>query len=201
MMLRRMLITLLLLLSSALYAQESVLFKREGIHTEIVISRDLVAEHLPQIAENFQQHAYLQFGWGDSDYFGAKKKGLLKTGKALFWPTRANVKVSPWTRSNKEKYTEIQLDMDDAALKQLFLALKRSFRYQKNGQLKLDKEVDEARFYAAKGRYFFLNTCNNWTAKMLKSAGLKMGVRRSILAGSVEKQVKRDRKRRVGTTS
>ena len=43
----------------------------------------------------------------------------------------------------------------------------------------------DSHFYKGEGHYYLMNTCNNWTARGLKSAGLNISPTFKLTAGSI----------------
>ncbi|MBA2270962.1 MAG: DUF2459 domain-containing protein, partial [Chthoniobacterales bacterium] len=58
-----------------------------------------------------------------------------------------------------------------------------------------------SRFYPAHGRYYFANTCNNWTARMMRAGGFAadVGPTGTWSAGAVMAQARRLARERTST--
>ena len=60
------------------------------------------------------------------------------------------------------------------------------FRNKKGGVVPLNKGIFEnSQFYQGEGDYYLMNTCNKWTAKGLKSAGMDISPAFMLTAGSI----------------
>lgn len=71
----------------------SIYIVSHGWHTGIVVPALDVYEKLPQLEERFGQTPYLEFGWGDQDFYQAAEGTLGLAVKALFWRTDTVVHV------------------------------------------------------------------------------------------------------------
>jgi uncharacterized protein (TIGR02117 family) len=166
-----------------------------GWHTGIVINRASLAESglMPEVAD-FPEARYLEFGWGDRDFYMSADETLWITVKAALVPSSpvmhvaAVARVEPQGRSRDA----IGLTLSGRSFRQLVRAISAS----------LDRPADgaaepiapglgrDSRFYPARGRFHLLNTCNTWTATMLYAAGLPVSPKGVITAGTLMRRVR-----------
>jgi len=147
-----------------------------GWHTAIIVPATDMLARFPALRTRFGGSQYLEFGWGDKDFYQAEEPGVGLAGKAVLWPTKAVMHVVAVTGDvddffpNSEIHRLCLLQNHYAALLDFIAG---SFRRTKAGAaLPLGKGLyGDSRFYEAEGNYTLFNTCNTWTAKGLKSAG------------------------------
>jgi hypothetical protein len=65
--------------------------------------------------------------------------------------------------------------------------IEHSFYKDSDGNIIKTKDGTDgdSQFYKGEGQYYLVNTCNTWTAKGLKSAGLSISPTFKITAGSI----------------
>ena len=112
------------------------------------------------------------------------------TLKAIFLPTDSVVHAVAVTRkANKYfKHSEVEkFCLGDPELKSLIEFISGSFFRDESGNvMKLNHGIyGESQFYMAKGDFHIFNTCNKWTAKGLKSAGMDISTTFKLTAGSI----------------
>ena len=131
----------------------------------------------PHITDNDR---WLSVGWGDRAFYinTPKLKDLrLSTSlRALFWPTDT-VLLIQGQRALPKHYRVQPVTISRAAYLRLTQFILSSFARDATEQPIFIQASDryDGSFYAAKGRYFLLNTCNDWTAKGLRIANTRGG--------------------------
>lgn len=172
----------------------SLYFTNNGLHTHVLFPAQEVKARVPALQAYFPDIAWLQIGWGDYQYYGNPEQTKWMGVKALFTPTAAvmgilGVHAIPNDIPKKRKLYEIPLNNMHWNAILAFVC----------GYLKLDaaNQISEIRvkengevFLKARGTYTIFNTCNHWTARALKTAGLNMNPRRSFSPNYVERWVK-----------
>jgi uncharacterized protein (TIGR02117 family) len=162
---------------------------REGLHTGIVVPAGTIQSRLPQLGSRFPDSPYLEFGWGDKTYYEAEEVTSGLTLRAVFLPTDSVMRVvaipdSPETHFADSELEALCLDRQQYSL--LIGFIEHSFHKDSEGNIIDSKDGFEgdSQFFKAEGNYFLFNTCNNWTAKGLKSAGLEISPAFKFTAGS-----------------
>jgi uncharacterized protein (TIGR02117 family) len=161
-----------------------VFVSSNGWHTDITIARaDIPAGKIPESAD-FAHAQYLQFGWGDENYYTEPDPGLGTTLGAAF-PGPAVVHLAGLSRRPAETFTgveEVTLTLDEATFVRLVDFLHGSF--ERGGEARATSSgpgvYSFSRFYPATGEFHLFNTCNTWTARALAHAGL------DVKAGGVQ---------------
>lgn len=153
----------------------TVYVSSNGWHTDIAIARaDIPAGRIPEKAD-FQDAVYLQFGWGDADFYTEPDPGIGTTlGTVLPGPAvvhLAGLTVRPSLTFRELEEVTLTLDADQFA--RLVDHLHASF--DRSGDRVAGPGIYAfSRFYPATGEFHLFNTCNTWTARALAAAGLEV---------------------------
>jgi uncharacterized protein (TIGR02117 family) len=163
-------------------------------HSGVALPRAALAPAiLPEVAD-FPDSDYLEFGWGDRDYYEGKR-GAWVILKAALWPRPGVLHVAscigrvvtcfPYSRI-------VSLDMPYSALQRVSERLGDSF--QRDAQPKAASLgpglYGESRFYPSREKFYLLKTCNAWTAGLLQVAGYPIRPASSLTVDAVVKQLK-----------
>jgi len=168
-------------------------FSRDGIHTHLVLPSELLLLYVPDLKRYLEPYAWARVGWGDYAYYGAAHQPLRLALRALLVPTAAVIAVRGLAnfgeRMSQQQRTyslNISLQQVDAAAR--YVA--SHFAYNAHNQLThvREKPCGEV-FFASTGTYLMFNTCNNWTSRGLKAAGMRCWPLFSFLPSQVEKSV------------
>ena len=177
-------------------AQSQLYFSREGIHTHLVLPSASVLRLLPELGEQLAAKAWAQIGWGDYRYYGAPDQSLLLGLRALLLPTHAVIAVKGLddivTQASAARRI-YNLGDSPAVIDAVAAFIARYFLVNRQQQLikVRNKPCGEA-FYRSRGIYIATNTCNNWTSRGLKQAGLRCLPSVNFLPGQVEQSVRRN---------
>ncbi len=165
-----------------------------GWHTGIVIAgRDRGAE-LAFLDRHFDQTNWFEIGWGDKRFYqaGEFRAGLML--RAGLVPTDTVLHVTALPEQPESYFTSsrvIELRIDTAGLERLISAIAGHFQLDENGNPLTSGEglYGESLFFDATGRFHAFNTCNTWTARMLKQAGVPIRTFMTLRANSVMSQL------------
>jgi uncharacterized protein (TIGR02117 family) len=147
-----------------------------GFHTGLLLrTEDVPRDAWPEV-DAIPDHPWVEVGWGSEIFYRAKKI-TAPVVIGAFLPNPSVLHVVGWDDPPEEMFTAgdlIRLQVEDARFADLC-------RYI-HGSYVLDEQQDpqdlgpgiygDSRFFRARGKYYFPNTCNVWTAKGLKTAGL-----------------------------
>jgi uncharacterized protein (TIGR02117 family) len=171
-------------------APKEIYIVSHGWHTGFVVPASTIQSLLPQLRDRFPDTPYMEFGWGDKSYYQAEEATSGLTMRAIFWPTESVVHVvavpeRPDLHFSDDEAETLCLDNEQYAL--LISFIEHSFYKDSDGSIiKLkDGSYGDSHFYKGEGDYYLMNTCNTWTAKGLKSAGLSISPAFKITAGSI----------------
>ncbi|MFP4564391.1 MAG: DUF2459 domain-containing protein [Spirochaetia bacterium] len=141
--------------------------------------------NLPE--ERFEGTAdlYAFFGWGDREFFVRTPTWAdltLNTAlESLFWPTDGTMLLSFFRGPFEENRLQAKLILSDEELRTIEGYIKESFLLSTDGEpIELSVEEEILRkwgrnefFYLARYHYHLFFTCNNWTNRGLKRAGIR----------------------------
>ncbi|HHI94558.1 MAG TPA: TIGR02117 family protein [Gammaproteobacteria bacterium] len=159
-------------------------------HTGFIIPANRIQRLVPGLAERFGNADFLELGWGDKGFYlsGEMTAGLVL--RAIFWPTDSVMHVVAVSDNVHRFFPGSEIEpvyLSDEEYASLLKYISNSFYRNKKGEIiKLEKGLyGNSQFYAGEGDYFLMNTCNKWTAKGLRSAGMGIGTTFSLTADSV----------------
>ena len=160
----------------AWHEKNIVFVASNGWHSSIVIARaDLTPSRLPE-AQDFPAARYLEFGWGDAEYYPAKDPTIAMALRALFTPTPSVVHVAGLNMEPARFYPDyevVALGIDDENIARLVDFIDASF--DRSGAARVQATgpglYADSLFYPARGKFYLGNTCNSWTARALVAAG------------------------------
>jgi uncharacterized protein (TIGR02117 family) len=154
-----------------------------------------IQRKIPELQQRFPGVPYLEFGWGDKGFYQAKEITSGLTLRAIFWPTQSVVHAVAVTKNPYVFFPESEIEilcLSDGEFSSLLKFVANSFYRDENGAVMELKNglYGDSQFYKGVGDYYLMNTCNKWTAKGLKSAGMDIVATFKLTAGSVMGYVK-----------
>lgn len=162
-----------------------------GWHTAIVAPRPaLVATGLLPEAADFPGAAFLEFGWGDRVYYPAKDKTLGMTLAAALTPTPAVMHMAGLAAPPADDTITMEvvpLALTEAGFRRLAEALDAEFERPEGGRAAPVSRglYPGSNFYNARGEFHLFNTCNTWTARMLRAGGVAVSPSGIVTAGGL----------------
>ncbi len=171
-------------------AASEIFVIRDGWHTGFVIPSDTIQSGLPELVSRFGNTPYIEFGWGDRDYYQTDDKSLGLMLKAVLWPTDAIVYTRAIPADPELYFVDARIEplcLEDRQFALLVSFIENSFYRDEDGNIVFSQEgqVDNSLFFKGVGEYYLFNTCNTWTARGLKSAGQDISPAFKVQAGSV----------------
>ncbi len=171
-------------------AKNEVYVVNHGWHTGFVVLASEIQKEIPELKQRFGNAPYIEFGWGDKEFYQANEMTPDITLKAIFLPTESVLHaVAVSSEADKYfKHSEVhKFCLEDLELKSLVDFISNSFYRDESGSiLKLNHGIyGDSQFYKAKGNFHIFNTCNKWTAKGLESTGMKISTTFKLTAGSI----------------
>lgn len=160
-----------------------------GWHTDLGLPAQEISGPLSALKQIFPGAEFLTFGFGERQFLLARRATLGGMLSALF-PSRSAMLITalrtpPSTAFGKD--TVVALRVTPGNLARLEATLWQEFEILPNGQPRLlgDGPYPGSLFFAAQRTYDALNTCNTWTARMLRAAGLPVRPAGVLFAGQV----------------
>ena len=171
-------------------AKNEVYVVNHGWHTGFVVHASEIQKEIPELKQRFGNAPYIEFGWGDKEFYQANEITPDITLKAIFLPTESVLHaVAISSEADKYfKHSEVhKFCLEDLELKSLVDFISNSFSRDESGSiLKLNHGIyGDSQFYKAKEDFHIFNTCNKWTAKGLESTGMKISTTLKLTAGSI----------------
>jgi uncharacterized protein (TIGR02117 family) len=145
-------------------------------HTGIVVRRADIPAGLWPESRDFPQAEFLEVGWGNRDYYYGRNQGLGGTLTALL-PSPSVLHVAGF-RGAPADYFRVSEIVELAVPADGFGRLVRYIHdaYDRAGELPAAALgpglYGDSRFYPAWESFHLFRTCNVWTARALRSAGL-----------------------------
>jgi len=174
----------------AVAGQEEIYIVNHGWHTGFVVPAKKIQNQLPKLRKRFGGVPYIEFGWGDKDYYQVKEVTTGITLNAILWPTEAVIHAVAVPKK-ADKYfansTVETLCLSGREYSSLLRFISESFYKDEHGEiLELKGGIyGNSQFYKGVGDFYLMNTCNKWTAKGLKSAGMDISPTFKLTAGSI----------------
>lgn len=167
-----------------------------GWHAGIVLRRAEIPDNLWPELGNFHSVQYLEVGWGDMDYYQAPEPHLGLALKAGLLPTASVLHIVGFDGPVPAyfPYREIiGIELSTASFEHLARTIGASFARDEAGNAKSlgPGLYGNSRFYLSGETYHLFNTCNVWTARALRAAGLPISPARTITVGSLMSQARK----------
>ena len=166
--------------------ETSIFLVPQGGHTGIALRRtDIPAALLPE-KHAFPHADFLEFGWGDRDFYMAETAGPWLAFKAAFLPTPSAMHVAGIRGALDAHFPQseiVEIRLSRPALVRLLQYVHDAFRREGGASEPLGRG-----FYAGRDTFHLLRTCNVWTAGALRAAGLP--VRDAIMVEDIMTQAR-----------
>jgi uncharacterized protein (TIGR02117 family) len=169
----------------------TIYVKSNGWHTGFIIPALELQNHFPQLAQRFGKTPYLEMGWGERGFYLADKITFDLTLAAMFWSKGSVIHIAALSAQQIEKYFSYssieKICLTEQDYQHLIDYIVASFYQNSAGKLvSLRKGLyGNSQFYEGFGHYHIGNTCNKWTAKGLKEAGMALNPLLKLSAHSV----------------
>ena len=176
--------------------ESQIHFFRDGIHTHLVLPAKVLLDYIPELKEQLQDSPWARIGWGDFQYYGSSEQTLFAALRALLLPTAAVIAVLK-INSIQDQVTETNrvysIDCNPSVIDSLARFVSGYFHHSPKGLLTSVRERSNGEvFFKSHGTYLLINTCNNWTSRGLRIAGLRCLPLLNFLPGQVEQSVRRN---------
>jgi uncharacterized protein (TIGR02117 family) len=175
----------------------SVFIVHDTWHAAIVLrTSDISAisiDALPELGD-FPDVQFIEFSWGDQDYFPDPNSGVWAALRAAFWSGGSVLHLVGFNEAIAQFYpgaklTELRLDANGYRrmidfISQTFARPAAKIRAPASSGL-----FAYSRFYPARTHFSVLRTCNSWVAEALEAAGLPLSPRWVITASNLASQL------------
>lgn len=163
-------------------------------HAAIVLGRiDLSLDALPELSD-FPDAKFIEFSWGDQDFFPDPNSGIWAALRAAFWSGGSVLHLVGFNENVGQFYRSaeiFELRLAPAAQQRLIRFISQTFaRANSNSRAQARPGLFAySRFYPASAKFSALRTCNTWVAEALASAGLPISPGTVLTAGSLASQL------------
>jgi len=161
-----------------------------GWHTGIVVPAATIQQQIPELKARFGDTPYIEIGWGDKGFYQAEEITSGLTLRAILWPTESVIHSVAVPQRPVEFFSDSDVKkicLSNGELESLIRFISSSFYKDGAGNVLALKNglYGNSQFYRGVGDYYLMNTCNKWTAKGLKSAGMDISPTFKLTASSV----------------
>jgi uncharacterized protein (TIGR02117 family) len=164
-------------------------------HAAIVVSKnDISAGAIPELT-HFPRAQYIEFSWGDADFFPAAERRVSLALKAAFLSRGSVLHLVGFNGPIKEMYPGaqvIEIALSDTAFSNLVNFLAEEFKRDGSGVAAEPSPGLSARsrFFPANSKFSVFRTCNAWVAEAFVAAGLPLRPRLVFTAGDLAVQLR-----------
>ena len=151
-----------------------------GWHTALIVPAADLNRQIPGLEPSFGAiPAYYEIGWGDAGFYQAKTVTASLALRAAFYSSATVVHISTVPISPYQSFPHSQivsLPLSQEQFDQMSRFIASSMTHDDRGKVTpLGRGIyGDSRFYPGTGHYSVINTCNKWTAKGLRSAGVEI---------------------------
>jgi uncharacterized protein (TIGR02117 family) len=167
-----------------------------GWHVGLVLPREDLAGVGPPAPPGGRLVQYVEVGWGDGDYYPAKRGTLPLALRAAFHSRSSVLQVIGFDGPVAEMFPRskiLAIDLAPAGLAALSRHVEASQAVDQAGRpvVVAPAQYGVGAFYLARGRYRLADNSNTWVARGLKAAGCPIDVDAAVTAGAVLHQAVR----------
>jgi uncharacterized protein (TIGR02117 family) len=158
---------------------ETIYVINHGMHIGLAMRWSDIVKQTPDLERHMTEGQYVEFGWGDEDFYRAPVGTLALALRALFRSRGAVLYVVSLPHEPGEYYRAsevVEIRVAPEGYRRMLEYVAKSFATDSGGNL-LDMDSGppgRSRFYRARGNYSATNTCNTWVANALKAAGVSI---------------------------
>lgn len=176
--------------------ENTIFLVSHGWHAGIVFSRAEIRGEAWQVPGNFSHDQYLEVGWGDRDFYQAPgpHPGIILNAALL--PTASVLHIVGFDEPVPDFFPSsevIAIELSSTGFERLSRTIAANFARDKAGKVSSlgPGLYGNSRFYPSVENYHLFNTCNVWTARGLRSAGLPVAPARALTVESLMAQVRK----------
>ncbi len=176
--------------------RKTIYLVSHGWHAGIVLRRAEIPDSVWPAPGDFPDAQYLEVGWGDMDYYQTPDAHMGLILKAALLPTASVLHIVGFSGSVPAyfPYSEIiRIKLSSAGFEHLSRTIATSFAKDEAGNTtSLGRGLyGNSHFYLSRESYHLFNTCNVWTARALRAAGLPITPARTVTVESLMSQARK----------
>jgi len=166
-----------------------------GWHVGVVFRGQHLREKLPE-HDRLPQHEFLMVGWGDNKYYPSERVRVDLFLCAAFWPTKSVLHLVGFDAPVDVYFRQseiVRLQLSEKGVEKMTDYIAARFQKGEGDNIIFvsDGLYSNSAFFEARGRYFFPQTSNKWTARVLRESGLPVTPFYAITSGNVMKQARK----------
>ncbi|TVQ52077.1 MAG: DUF2459 domain-containing protein [Rhodobacteraceae bacterium] len=163
-------------------------------HSGLVLSRAALGPLAPAEAADFPDAPWLEFGWGDRNFYPNPQPSVADALAAGLKPTPAVMHVAPRARppAPDGARSVVRVTLTEAGFAALAGAIDATFERPDGRRAAPIAQglYPDSLFYPATGRFHLFNTCNTWVARMLAAGGAPISAWGVVTAGDLMERVR-----------
>ncbi len=161
-----------------------------GWHTGIAVRTADVPQSRGPAHDDFRDAEYLEIGWGNRDYWLARRATLGVALSAGLRGTPSALRVIAFDGAVEKFFFEsdiVEIGLSRRGFEALITFIRESYATDDTGGIIPlgPGPIPNSRYYLARGAYHAFNNSNQWTAKALRAAGFPIAPALSLTASSV----------------
>jgi Protein of unknown function (DUF2459). len=165
-------------------------------HTGIAVNREDLVNYVLPLENDLGNGDYIEIGWGDEQFYQAKKVTPGLALQAILWPSPTVLHVVEVTDMPQRYFSGnvvMEISVPQTGYEKLLAYISESFaRTIDNNITGLGPGLyGESRFYRANGVFHAFNTCNTWVIKAIERTGYPVTNVSAVTAGEVLSQLQR----------
>ena len=166
-----------------------------GWHAGIVVKRKDVTDDVLLLPPVFDDVEYLEIGWGDLDFYRTPEPHPGLVMKAALLPTESVLHVVGFDGAVTAYFPTseiIEFELSRFHLEGLVASIASAFTVEDTkGVMPIGAGLyGKSRFFKSKESYHLFNTCNVWTARRLRDAGISVVPSQAISVGDLMHQAR-----------
>lgn len=151
-----------------------------GWHTGIVIGIDDIPPGACAEAQEFPHASFIEVGWGDRGYYRHPDPGIGTASRAALFGGPGVLHLVGLDHSPRVEFPQsvvVAMLVSRQGMRRLCAYVAASFERDVEGKPRYlgPGLYGVSRFYGSRERFHLFNTCNIWTARALREAGLPIG--------------------------
>jgi uncharacterized protein (TIGR02117 family) len=164
-------------------------------HAAIVAQRtDIAPDEIPELAY-FGDAEYVEFSWGDADFFPAPEGSIGLALRAAFWSRGSVLHLVGFkgaVKATSPSAEIIELSLSAKEFQKLIAFISAEFKRDEPSLAATPSPglSSQSRFFPANSKFSLLRTCNAWVAEALGAAGLPVRSTYVFTAGNLANQVR-----------
>lgn len=165
-----------------------------GWHTAIIVPRAALPPGTLPEAEDFPDAPFLEFGWGDREYYPNPRPSLAAALAAGLLPGDSVMHLAGLTQPPRAGGgTEVvSLAVAEAGFARMIAGVDGTFdrKGARRAKVVAPGLHTGGNFYPAHGTFHLFNTCNTWVAERLEAAGVALTPAGVVTAGDLMERLR-----------